>query len=430
MSEVKRRGMVAFICILALVLCIYLLAEEIAVHGAPRLVLSWAIQDRLDTLEAQFANSPVQLLIPILDPQLCQRIDLRLDTRQSLLGSVHCDLRLDTQGSPKGLLAQGKVSAAGRTLDLSLYLNGEYAALSEKNLLGGNYYGITYDLFSQELRSHGLLALFLGQERMRGWEQSVEALREHMEDPMTLPAWDMAQVRTALLGILALKPQVADGEGGHTLTFRAQGSELAELAEPYRSQMAEPIKKLLNALKNDTDSHLAGTFFLIKGKITQLEGTLHLDDQDHRIRVQFQDQSTAVQLHTPQGLWSLTVTLEFREGTCREAGTLITPQGQETSWAYTWDPDSGELRLKLNDAQIRMTLTQAGEGITLYTQDLSALLAALTQKAPEEAAICTLTIAPGSSVTAPAYRSLGQWSGEDLLVLLQGFGWLLGLQLP
>jgi hypothetical protein len=81
-------------------------------------------------------------------------------------------------------------------------------------------------------------------------------------------------------------------------------------------------------------------------------------------------------------------------------------------------------------AQLRLNLEGEGDALTIRSQNAAPLLNLFLKKPMEAPAICTITLSPGREVTVPEYRSLDQWSMEDLFALLAGLGGLLGLKLP
>ena len=123
----------------------------------PRLVLSRSMNSAFTQLEARFEKSPIHLIRDIYDPDGYYLADLQLETDAAGLGPVRYDMDLQTQPAPLRISGDGTVVTGGKALDLELYLDGNFAAVSSESLVGGNYYGIAYDSFSQDIRSREVL---------------------------------------------------------------------------------------------------------------------------------------------------------------------------------------------------------------------------------------------------------------------------------
>jgi hypothetical protein len=106
---------------------------------------------------------------------------------------------------------------------------------------------------------------------------------------------------------------------------------------------------------------------------------------------------------------------------------------ESTTVEYAWDLSSCDMVLEIRQgerkAEQRLNLTGEGENLTIRSQNIRPLLNFFLEQEKVKPAICTLTVSPGGAMTVPEYRNLDQWSWEDLLALIAGFGGLLGLKL-
>jgi hypothetical protein len=448
----RKSRIVALTLFLAILVCVACYWHVIAVYIAPRAVLGNALNQALGLLESRFANSPIHLVAQSLDPEGEQRAALQLEMEQKYLGPVRYDMTLHTQLGPNRVLARGNVITGGKMLDLSLYLDENLTAISSEGLAGGNYYGITYDTFSQDIRSRPILAALIGDSKLREWEDSVSSLADTFSREIRLPEFTAGDIRTALFGALALKPQVqriSTPAGGtvksEAISFCATGQAIAEMAAPYRDNLSPELLAMVDQWKEDSQAAINVTFLLNKGKLVEIHVNLESSAGNTRIFATIGSDPTTeplvLDLRTKTGEdvrdTRLQIDTVSNEETYHEKLTITQTRNRERSefsLDYLFDLSTGEtdLTIRCDDhkARLRMNLSGEGDTLTIRTQDLSPLLNLFLKKTLESPAICTLTIAPGAEFATPAYRNLDQWSAEDLLEILAGFGGLLGLKLP
>lgn len=432
----------------ALSLCFF----GVRVRLAPRLVLTRALETAFERLEERFEGSPVHLLADALDSEGRQNVSLQLETEQAYLGVVRYDMQLATQLSPCRIQGEGTVVTGGKALDLSLFLDGDFAAVSSKSLVNGNFYGITYDSFSQDIRSRELLAVLIGDKTISQWEASVSDLDAAMSRELKLPELDPEDVVSCLYGVLALKPQVSRVETpagaapyAYAVTFRASIQELAQMTEGYREQIPTELMDRVDRLKKDPNAFAKVEYLLSKGDLVQILVELDsVTEYDRLILTLGNDPGTsqlAAELVTKAGNENLRIWMELEnvsdEETYQESLRISQTRNQEKAkltLEYDYDLSSGEMDLTIlrddKKAQLLLNLKGEGEQLTVISQNVTPFLNLFLKKPLEHPAICTLGLSPGGDVTVPEYRNLDQWSVEDLLELLTGLGGLLGLKLP
>ena len=433
----------AVIVLCAVLLCIY----PVRLRLAPRWMVSRALGSALEQLENRFEDSPVHLLTQAIDPQSRQKAHVQLETEQAVLGLVRYDMQLCTQLRPCRILAEGNVVAGGKVLDLSVYLDGDFAALSSRSLVEGSYYGITYDTFSENIHSRQLLSALIGEKTISRWEQSVSDLDEAMSREWKLPEFRTEDIVSALYGVMALKPQVNRVEtppNAHAVTFRASVQEIVQAAEPYRDEIPPELRNLLDALNQDPAAVIRVEFLLHKGNLVQIQGELDSSGAYAQVCVVLGDdpenEPLTVEVITKAGEDDSGISLEIEtasdEETYRERLRLTQTRNtvrSTISLDYGFDLSTGEMDLTIlrdgEEAQLRMNLAGEKDTLTIISQDVTPLLNLFLKKPLESPAICTMTLSPGSEVDVPQYRNLDQWSLEDLLALLAGFGGLLGIKL-
>ena len=421
---------------------------------APRLVLSRALDNTIAQLDSRFEKSPVHLLANALDSQGRQQARLKLETEEKHLGPVVYDMTLQTQIGPNRIRADGAVITGGKFLDIQLFLDENFAALASQGLLEGRYYGITYETFSRDLRDRQLLTALLGEKTIGDWEDDLSSLQEKMATDLTLPEFSPKDIRNVLYGVLALKPEIGREEillpsaGDHTgfgVSFRATGTEISEAAQPYREQLPRSLLAWIDKMGQDPESEVCVKFSLYKGKLIQILAQLDVAGETYECLLYLgenpEEKTLSVELDVQVGgeerKFSIMIRTEQDEENYEEVLHFAKTENGEkesTTVKYQWDLSSCDMVLDIRrgerKVEQRLNLTGEGETLTIRSQNIRPLLNFLLEQEKVKPAICTLTVSPGGDVAVPEYRNLDQWSGEDLLALLAGFGSLLGLKLP
>ena len=420
---------------------------------APRIVLSRALGTAVQQLDSRFERSPVHLLAHALDSRGRQQSALKLET-EGLRGAVVYDMNIRSQLTPNRICAEGAIISGGKILDLTLYLDEHFAAVSSRGLVDGQYFGITYDTFPEDLRDRQLLAALIGEKTITKWETSVAGLEETMTQPVCIPALSVDDLMKVLYGSMALEPEIRRGtiqlpdtgvRSGYVVTFRIAGTELAAIAAPYRERLMPELFSWIDSMGEDPESMVTINFYLDRGRLLQIsaqlengdkavKGVFHIGElpgtEPISLRLELADAGEKQQ-------YELKITTESKEETYREQLQFQKTEGGHPMDAilhYQWDLSSGDMTLKLcvgsRKAEQRLNLRGEGETLTIRSQNIRPLLNFLLEQGKNTPAICTLMIAPGKEVPTPEYRNMDQWSAEDLLTLLAGFGELLGVDFP
>ncbi len=424
----------------------------VRVRIAPRLILSRALGTATQKLVRRFDESPFHLIFAAIDPGGCQRAEVQLETRQELLGIVRYDLDLSAQLSPCRVYAEGTVVTGGKAMDLSVYMDGDFAAVSSESLAEGSRYGITYDTFPQDIRSRQLLAALIGEKKISAWEQSVSTMDQTLSGDWKPPAFRMEDIASVLYGVLTLKPEVSRvstpagvSQFGHAVTFQVDVQEIAQAAEDYRDDLPREIMTWLDGLKKDPNALILVEFLLHRENLVQIRVETKSGRECTCISVVLGDHPDTGELtveitsragETDHRSWLGVETVSNEETYQEQLCFVQTRNGlrSELRLDYGFDPDTGELNLKIlrdgEEAKVRINLSGEGETVTVRSGNLRPLLNILSDKHNESPVICTLTLSPGKAVDVPQYRNLDQWSMDDLYTLLSGLGGLLGLKMP
>ena len=212
--------------LLLLIPAVLILAAALVwfLYLSPRMALSNAADDALSKLEQRLAESPVPILAKGYDESGRNSTSLEL----AVSDGVQYDMQVQTDLTANQILADGTIRIDGKTLNLSAYLDKEFAAITSEDLFKGGYYGITYDTFSSDVRSFPLLSRLIPSATLSKLDSSVEKLQEYMNRTRQIPQLPEVQeedIHKLILGLLVLKSDVhkealtVDGQSLECLRF-------------------------------------------------------------------------------------------------------------------------------------------------------------------------------------------------------------------
>lgn len=412
--------------------------DEIVIRAAPQTVLMSALKETFRTLEDRFEGEPMLLLAKNIDSEGRYTADLEMDTSCLLLGDTTYDMSVQIDLPSRQILAEGVIGNAGKELALSLYLDQNFLAVSSQELLQGNYYGITYETFSEDIRSIPMLSFLIPEATLQEWTDSIQGVQEQMNREYTipeLPEISESDLQKAILGVLAFPCKVTQENvtmngadlACHKLTYSASGATVFE------------ILGTIMDTQETSEGTVSASFYLCEKKLVRVDfdGAAGKNQVTYSLLLGTDALTDPLTLQTVQtengNREETTVNVE----TQRRAQVLcqkwsICQTEKQTNLSYRWNPETGDMELLLDSMQepVTLNLTETETGFRIVTEDFAELLNALdSEKKDREAISCTMTLQKGASIEAPAYKNLDQWSLEDLLTLLGGIGSLLGLGL-
>jgi len=419
---------------------------------APKAVLTSALTKVFTQLDARFRGDPLWILAKTVDAEGKYTADIKLETEQDLLGHVVYDMTVQTDGRSHRILASGNAATGTSAMDLSLYLDDKFMAVSSEDLVKGNYYGITYDTFTSDLQKIPLLRMMVSDSLLEQWNSGVQNIQKQMSRTYAMPQipeLSAEDLHKLLLGIAAM-PSEKGRESlllGDTavdcqrLDFRLSGKEVDALLAAFTD----------GAYRED--AVVTVSFYLYQETLVRLmlhceEGASTLDYSLHL------GMDPGSELLTFQGIenrdgdyteFLLGVTTEQTEDRYaetwnihRSSGKWDGTSGEESkteSLSFEWAPDTGHMVLKPNgvDKPIVLNFSETENGFRLETDEFTQLMRAVVRNTEpagaEKKASCSMTVTKGSDITVPAYRNLDQWSMEDFLLLLGGIGSLIGIRI-
>ena len=397
--------------LLLLIPAVLLLAAALVwfLYLSPRMTLSNAADDALSKLEQRLAESPVPILAKGYDESGRNTTSLAL----TVSDGVQYDMQVQTDLTSNQILADGTIRIDGKALNLSAYLDKEFAAITSEDLFKGGYYGITYDTFSSDVRSFPLLSRLIPSATLSKLDSSVEKLQVYMNRIRQVPQLPEVQeedIHKLILGLLVLKSDV------HKETLTVDGQSLECLRFDY------------SATGGLSQGDINASFYLYGKTLVAVRCDGRAGENRAALRLDLGldaaqgDVSIAVEKleNGEKSAFSYKIGARGADGAHTETAAFGTQ-----SISCEWKPKTGDMVLTLpGKSPISLNLTQAQDGFQIQTKDFAALIGINSQKGFDS----TMTVRKGSAITTPKYKNLDEWSLDDLLVLLGSIGGLLGFK--
>ena len=407
--------------LLLLIPAVLLLAAVL--YLSPRMTLSNAADNALSKLEQRLAESPVPILAKGYDESGRNTTSLAL----TVSDGVQYDMQVQTDLTSNQILADGTIRIDGKALNLSAYLDKEFAAITSEDLFKGGYYGITYDTFSSDVRSFPLLSRLIPSATLSKLDSSVEKLQVYMNRTRQVPQLPDVQqedIHKLILGLLVLKSDV------HKETLTVDGQSLECLRFDY-SATGEQAGTLLGYLMDTgglSQGDINASFYLYGKTLVAVRCDGRAGENRAALRLDLGldaaqgDVSIAVEKleNGEKSAFSYKIGARGADGAHTETAAFGTQ-----SISCDWQPKTGDMVLTLpGKSPISLNLSQAQDGFQIQTKDFAALIGINSQKGFDS----TMTVRKGSAITTPKYKNLDEWSLDDLLVLLGSIGGLLGFK--
>lgn len=428
--------------ILLLGILVVFFQDAILIWVAPKAVLTSALNDLFSQLEQRFHGDPLLIVAGTFNPEGKYTIDMEMETEKELLGPVIYDMTLQTDGTAHQFFADGTASTSSKAMDLTMYLDTDFMAVSSENLVGGTYYGITYDTFASDMRKIPLLNFLISDSLLSQWEDSVREIQANMSRTYALPGipeTSNGDMRKALLGIAALpcKTQKCTTQLEDTavtcykLDFSVSGQQMEQLLSTISAGEENGAAVVSFYLFENSVIKIS---LLYEAEETVLQYSLDLGQtpKDNPLTLQGTQSRDGHQEE-----WTIAVATQYGDNRYTETWNIQKGSGEterKVSVAFDWNPFSGDLTLKTSASKepCSLNLTATENGFRLETDDLTRLMRALSLDGPsgqeDGKSSCTMTVSKGSEIVTPEYKNLDQWSMEDFLVLLNGVGSLLGVR--
>lgn len=412
--------------------------DTIAIYVMPKSVLSKALSDAVTDLQFRYERSPVSMLADYVDPQGLYTARMEMDTENELLGPVSYDMTVRADTSKNRFSAEGVVATSQNDLDLSVYLDRDFMALSSEDLLGGAYYGITYETFPEDIRSIPLISMFIGESILSGWDSSVADMQEVMNRSYKIPEMpevSSEDIQRAMTAVLLLPSKIQRVElpflgvytNGYRIDYSAKGEQVGQ------------ILGYLMDTGDGSDAQVHASFYLYEHQLVMMQLNGEAGGNSIRCALELMFDATtrtfrfSVNEQGEEQGFCLRHEAQSQNGYRDEAWTIypnFEAEGEGRTLRYRWEPVMGELVLYVQPA-VTLNLFETEAGLNIQTDHFEWLMDEIAGKESDlqaEAVSCKLVLQKGAGIDTPEYKNIRDWSLEDLLVLLGGVGSLFGLE--
>ena len=395
----------------------------IKIYLAPKTVLAAALTDTYSALEERFHNSPVLMIAQTLDVQNGNHMAMELTGDNKLLGTVQYDMDIQARWHPRQFAAQGQVITQEKTMDLSMYLDRDFAAFSSTGMLGGKFYGLTYNTFSQDIRSNQLLSLMISDATLREWEAQIRQLQNFMQESYPLPEFSGEDFKYILMGIQALRADVdrewMETENGkeqfYVISFETTGKTIRSGLNLLDTALPVTI---------DPEEEIAFSFWLKEESLARIQ----LEADEREVALSFgQDAATDdLFLRYEDQAGIQTIRIQTRQDASVYQETVELTGIKNAAYSYSWDFAHGNFHATQNqegeEHTISGILTSAENGFHLETEDFEAMMHLLLGTKDSGNNPCTVMVTKGAEITTPEYQNFNTWSIEDLITIFTGIG--------
>lgn len=411
--------------------------DAIVVRVAPKAVLTSALTNSAENLRTRLAGSPLVILAKNIDRNGQYTIEMEMDTTKELVGEVGYDMTVRTDAAGHRFLAKGTVSVQDTVLDLSVYLDEDFAALTSDSLLKGNYYGITYDTFSGDIRSSKVLEYLIGEKLLTQWEDSVAQLQSRMEKDYTFsaPAFSEEDLRTLMVGFAAMKANVSSEAldlGDHTvdayrISFLAEETDIAE-ALPYLPESMDWAEEL---------TKLSASFWVCGDAVVQISCKAWAGEEYGFLELVFGENAATdvitVRFQSGEKEVQITSDVSYNNAHYAEKLELLEwTKGVRSRRVIDYDwSGSGDMTVLIDGSEAELNFSETDDGFRLQTANFAPIMSLILDDPEGEVqeSACTMDVRRGSQIETPEYKNMDQWSMSDLLILVGSVGSLFGIDL-
>ena len=437
-----RRTWGILVLLVTAVLLVIVLGAWILGRIVPKAMLAPALNNALSQLEERYRDNPLLILADSYSKEGAYTADILLTDESQLLGDVTYHMTVQTNGSHNQIQASGIATVSDRSLDLSVYLDETFMAVSSDSLVNGDFYGITYDTFSEDLSKIPLLSLVISDDALSRLDSSVQEIQRFMRQDFTqpeVPELSQAPYQELLLGIIMMPCEVGRCD------LALEGSNITCQKLDFYTD-ASQFGQLLTEITDGSFSEKAditASFYLCKRSLVKLSLTVEEGEKALQLSLDlgFNPAENTLTLLINQrsggqtNAICLTSTLRQEEG-CYAEEWHIKKNDVNRTFSYTWDLQNGDMLLKTDTSPegVECNLSQTEGGFLLVTDEFSRLLESIwsTDKIPgfaDNLSACTMEVCKDSQILTPQYKNLSQWSLEDFIELLSGIGSVIGFSI-
>ncbi|MBO7252855.1 MAG: hypothetical protein J6V25_09565 [Oscillospiraceae bacterium] len=410
--------------------------DTISIFLFPKAVLTEAVSHTITQLTQRFEHDPAMFLLRYLHPEGKQTADLKLTNNHILLGDIQYDMHAQIQ--PHKFSAEGTVRTNQANMDLNIYMDTDFMAVSSNSLIKGSYYGITYDTFLQDIRKIPLLSWMVGDSVLKDWDSSIQDIQSFMERGYTvphIPELTKDDVTQLLVALVAAPSQVTKAD------MIVQG-QLLDCYRIYYSvtspQVLSLVRQYLPVPGSAQTATVSAAFYLYEKTLVCADITITVADANWHIVLELgRDCLTnplSVKVRDEKGEDTKVIVNTFdRQSTSfHETWDISNSSSGSNHIAYIWNSSTGNMQLTFNTTEnIVLRISDTGSALQIESKDWIRLLHGVVDlplESQTSSASGSILIKQGCSIQTPSFKNLDDWSMADFWALLEGVGALIGFQ--
>lgn len=434
--------------VFAAVLAVALMGDAIYIRIAPHAVLSEAIANTASDLSSRGEGTLWESVENAVgeEGKYTSQMDIALVYDTYMSGNLSIAGKNDLFNYQSQVDINGNLDVMGYVnyeLGLDLYMDGDCLALNWAQATGGDYYGIVYDSFGEDIRSNELLSSGIDEESLTMFEEYIDMYREQLDlntsvmDGMEFSkeygsvVIEFLKEHKALIGSETMTSEDGLALECSTITYTVTDAEMNALAKDllavlendeavkmlYESTMAmqqyaDPeedvswetyIADCYAALEEDAESDGVSTycFYLYNERLVYADYSCKESEEEVTLSVGFgenagEDDITilfTILTEDTDGEMEIILSREIEENTVSEKLNLcVSDYDINVDWdiSYAWDKDSGDFTVDFSgimdgetaEFTLDMKLYEKEEGIFLEFPELFGLMASMY---PEDA---------------------------------------------
>lgn len=402
--------------------------------------LTSALNHAFSQIEERFDGDPLLILAKCYNPEGQYTANLEAVTSQDLLGTITYNMSVNVDSKAHQVSADGTARTESQAINLSLYLDPVFMAVSSDELVAGEYYGITYDTFAADIRKVPLLDFLINDTLVQNWDASIKGIQKKVGKTYPqpkIPELHEQEFRKLLLGIAAMPCQLQKTG----IVIEGKTLECDQLNYVISADQTGWLLTKLAGEKRESNIGANVSFYLCEDALVRitLSGTAEETPFQYCMDLSLDPQYSPLTLTGSYGTsesMSVTVSTQSEENRYAESWDIHTVsegREQDHSFAFDWNPYSGLLNFRSRKLSAPFSLILQGteNGLRLETKDLGFLVGLILHEeaVPASQISGVLTVSKGSAIETPSYKNLDAWSMQDFLTLLAGVGSLIGIRL-
>ena len=476
--------MIAIPVVAALAIVVACMWGQIMLWVSPGVMLAKASVNTNADLKDRLQGTPLAMMAGVINQKGKYTSNIQLGIQESQIGGMDLDMTIRTDQLQGQQDLTGKLTLMGESFDVSAYLDQDCLALGTSILKDGQYYGITFDTLSGDLRASPLFSS-MSEAHMEAFEQSILMLRDQLRLASGENGKELAsKIQQVFLNFYSgIKLETGHrklelngvSRNCSVVSFRMTQEDLADLMEnsiaileqdervqsiyglesaeagtdEFRDEVRNSYGELIQTLRNDSLINAECSYYIYGNHLVAIgvEADCEVEGErypgywllsfgenpavdDITLTLESEKESTGERIH-------YVCTLNTRKSavSCGETLTIQMEDGgslrEVLSASYLWDRATGDMTLDFSMDEDQDETVAFSHTISLKEQpngfraDLGNIMEIASrfedaEVLPYDSMNLAIGVVAGAEITKPEYVNLDQWSKDDLFELISG----------